>query len=457
MSFSIIHNGFPDKLEVRFTGSTELPFRVIKGQRANKYEIDPKVAGKYEMVILWGGSVVGEVYTLFFESPKTITGLNLQDQVFQVGKSYQFTIATDEISTGSMDISCVPHDAADIVCKAVTSTQYQCSLVPKIVGDFKISLSYNGFQIQGSPFMVHFKAATAFNCKFGLKSEGIEINDISAVLESIATQQPIPLSLQQLFGGECNLDFVPTEGDEYKLTIMCGLKIKRETMVGSPFNLTYLTGQGGASMCRIEGGIPGGVVGEWSKFVVNCEGTGSGKLTAEMLGEGAEVKVVSLSEYMYEVHYYVSASGQYQLKLFWGDHNLPGSPFNIVVNSNPSISSIILDIPSQVEVNENIEIDCEIEVESNEDLIVGATTESGAKIKGYLTPNEKGYHVSIPTSEPGEYSIFAYYKGQQILPQPSKVRVGPVQYAQKQPVFEQFSPPEISPQEEFVNSSYMKN
>ena len=323
LSFSIIHNGYPDKLNIRFTGSTELPFKVIKGQRANKYEIDPKTGGKYEMVILWGGSVGGEVYTLHFELPKTITGFNIQDQVFQVGKSYQFAITTDDISTGVFEISCVPRDAADIVCKAVTSTQYQCSLVPKTVGDVNIAVSYNEFQIQGSPFVVHFKAATAFNCKFGFQSEGIEINDISAVLESIATQQPIPLSLQQLFGDECNLDFVPTEGDEYKLTITCGLKIKREMMAGSPFTLTYLTGQGGASMCRIEGGISGGVVGEWSKFVVNCEGAGSGKLTAEISGEGAEVKVVSLSEYVYEVHYRFTAGGAYQFRLLWGGQDIP--------------------------------------------------------------------------------------------------------------------------------------
>ncbi|CAI8052876.1 Filamin-A [Geodia barretti] len=137
LSFSIIHNGFPDKLTIQFSGSTELPFKVIKGQRANKYEIDPKTAGKYDMVILWGGSVVGEVYTLYFELPKTIHGFNMQDQVFQVGKSYQFTITTDDISTGALEISCIPRDAADIVCTAVTSTQYQCSLIPKEDGRCK--------------------------------------------------------------------------------------------------------------------------------------------------------------------------------------------------------------------------------------------------------------------------------------------------------------------------------
>ena len=451
LSFSIIHNGFPDKLNIRFTGSTELPFKVIKGQRANKYEIDPKTGGKYEMVILWGGSVVGEVYTLHFELPKTITGFNIQDQVFQVGKSYQFAITTDDISTGVIEISCVPRDAADIVCKAVTSTQYQCSLVPKTVGDVNIAVSYNGFQIQGSPFVVHFKAATAFNCKFGFQSEGIEINDISAVLESIATQQPIPLSLQQLFGGECNLDFVPTEGDEYKLTITCGLKIKREMMAGSPFTLTYLTGQGGASMCRIEGGISGGVVGKWSKFVVNSEGAGSGKLTAEISGEGAEVKVVSLSEYVYEVNCDVCAGGEYQLKLLWGGQDIPGSPLTISAEQNPSIR---LDIPSQVELTENIDIDCEIKVERSEDLTFEATTESGRKISGYVAPSEQGFHVSIPTSEPGEYSIAVYYKGRSILPTPSKVRVGPTQSVHlqsQQPIFEETFPPEIQEYTEATN------
>ena len=423
LSFSIIHHGFPDKLTIRFTGSTELPYKVIKGQRANKYEIDPKTAGKYEMVILWGGSVVGEVYTLYFQLPKTISGFNMQDQVLQVGKSYQFTITTDDISTGVMEISCMPRDAADIVCTAVTSTQYQCSLIPRTTGDVEIAVSYNGFQIQGSPFVVHFKAATAFSCKFGLQSEGIEINDISAVLESIATQQPIPLSLQQLFGGECNLDFVPTEGDEYKLTITCGLKIKRETMAGSPFNLTYLTGQGGASMCRVEGGISGGVVGEWSKFAVNCEGAGSGKLAAEISGEGAEVKVVSLSEYMYEVHYRISAAGTYQFRLLWGGQDIPGSPFSISAKLTTSSPSITLHVPSYVEVTKNIEIDCEIEVESSEDLSFEATTSFGTKIMGTLTSTEQGFHASIPTGYPGVYSIAAYYKGQPILPKPSKVVV----------------------------------
>ena len=427
LSFSIIHNGFLDLLEIRFTGSTELPFRVIKGQRANKYEIDPKVAGKYEMVILWGGSIVGEVYTLFFESPKTITGLNLQDQVFQVGKSYQFTITTEEISTGLMEINCVPHDAADIVCKAITSTQYQCSLVPKMVGEVKIAVFFNGLQIQGSPFVVQFKAATAFNCKFGLQSEGIEINDISAVLESIATQQPIPLSLQQLFGGECNLDFVPTEGDEYKLIITCGLKIKRETMAGSPFNLTYLTGQGGASMCRIEGGIPGGVVGEWSKFVVNCEGAGAGKLTAEISGEGAEVKIVSISKYMYEVQYRISAGGIYRFRLLWGGQDIPGSPFNITVqstsSSTSSVSVKVSNVPQKVAVKKPIEFELHIQGSGNEgDLTVETTTPSGRQLNGSVVPRKHGYHVSIPTNEIGYYAISINYMGKALL-QPLKVQV----------------------------------
>ena len=427
LSFSIIHNGFPDKLTIRFSGSTELPFKVIKGQRANKYEIDPKTAGKYEMVILWGGSVVGEVYTLYFQLPKTISGFNMQDQVFQVGKSYQFTITTDDISTGVTEISCMPRDTADIVCTAVTSTQYQCSLIPRKTGDVEIAVSYNGFQIQGSPFVVHFKAATAFNCKFGLQSEGIEINDISAVLESIATQQPIPLSLQQLFGGECNLDFVPTEGDEYKLTITCGLKIKRETMAGSPFNLTYLTGQGGASMCRIEGGISGGVVGEWSKFAVNCEGAGSGKLAAEITGEGAEVKVVSLSEYMYEVHYCISAAGTYQFRLLWGGKDIPGSPFNMTVESTSSSSSLtsvkVTNVPKEVVLKQAIEFELHIQGSGKEgNLTVSVNTPSGKKLNGSVAPRDHGYHVSIPTNETGYYSITINYMGKALL-QPFKIRV----------------------------------
>ena len=430
VSFSIVHNGFPGSLTIRCKGRTDISIKTIKGSSSNTFEINPKVPGRYELVLLWNGHVMGGgPYILQFDMPRTISGFNWQDQVFQVGKSYQCTINTNDISLGVMEISCEPRDAAKISITAVTSSKYECFLYPKRVGNFKISVSYNGFQIQGSPFLVHFTASSASNVKFNLQAEGIEIDDISATLKSVATQQQIPVSLEELFGGECNLEFAPTDGDEYTLTITCGLKMKRESIAGSPYNLTYLPLEENASRCCIEGadGLSVGALGEWSKFVVNCEGAGPGKLTAEFNVESAEVRVVSVSEYTYEVQHCISTAGEYQLQVQWGGQDIPGSPFQMSVASTTTsqLSVSLSSIPTEVKATEPIEFNIEIQAGGNEgDLTVQATTSSGNKVNGSLSLAEGGYRVSIPTREPGEYSITTYKRGVPLLQQPLKVRVG---------------------------------
>ena len=426
ISFSIMHNGYPDNLTIQSKGTTDLEIKTIKGSNENTYEINPKAAGAYELVFLWNGSIVsGGPYILYFDMPRRLCGLNWQDKVFSVGKSYQCTIITNDISPGMIEFSCETPDAAEIVITAMTSSEYQCTLCPKMAGEFKISVFYNGFQIQGSPFLVHFKQPSAFNLKFNLQAEGIEIDDVSAVLESITTQQSIPVSLQQLFGGECSLEFVPTEGDEYTLTITCGLKIKREKIAGSPFNLTYLPLEENASMCRIEGVGTSGALDEWSKFVVNCEGAGPGPLTAKFNAEGAEVRVVSVSKYTYEVQYCIRAGGNYQLQVQWGGQDIPGSQLQLSVASTASPQSLrVSNIPSQVQAKEPIEFDIEPQGEmSAGDLTVEATTTSGTTVKGTLTLKESSCRVSIPTREPGEYSIAINYKGTSVLQEPIKIRV----------------------------------
>ena len=429
ISFSIIHNGYPDSLDIQFSGSTDLPFNIIKGPRANRYEIDPRAPGDYEMTIFWNGSTVsGATYTLSFDLPKGIGGLDLRDQVFQVGRPYEFAINTGEISQGALEITCEPRDAADIVLTAVTETQYQCSLVPMKTGEVEIAVWYDGFQIQGSPFLVHFQATSAFNCKFKLQSEGVEISNISALLDSTDTDQSIPVSLQQLFGGECSLNFVPTDGDEYRLTITCDLKIKRKALAGSPFTLVYVPVEMGALMCHIEGDIPGAVVGEWSKFLVNCEGGGSGELTARISGSGgAEVKVVSLSKFMYEVHYRISVAGKYRIRVLWDGRDIMGSPLNFTIKSTSlsqsQMSVRVSKVPVKVTLPQPIEFEFQVKgAERKSELTVEATTPSGSKQTGSLSAIDEGYRVSIPTNQPGDHSIAILYMGKELL-QPFTVKV----------------------------------
>ena len=331
--FDVIHGGHPGSLEMTSKGPKKLSLNTInEGNHANTYEITPELPGKYPLEFHWNDhKITGGPYSLFFRKPRTITGFDIEGQNFQVGKSYQFTIQADKISRGIFEITCEPSNAASVSITAIPgSNDYMCSITPRSVGSFAINACHNGCHIQGSPFNVNFKEAAASSLNFHLKANGIETGDISATLESKDTQQMVPMSLNQLFGGECNMEFMPTEGDEYVLTITCHLKVKKETVPGSPFNLSYLPLKTDASMCKFE--IPdlsNLTLGEWLSFVVDCEEAGPGNLTAIM--EGAEVKVVPITEYKYEVEFCIATKGHYELALQWGGQEVPGSPFGFDV------------------------------------------------------------------------------------------------------------------------------
>ena len=429
ISFRVMHNGFPDSLNIQWKGPAGLFIRIIKGQSANTFEINPSVPGVYVFSLLWMGSVLtGSSYTLQFEMPKTICGLNWEEQVFIVGRCYQFIICTGDLTCGVLKIKCVPCYAAEVTVTAATSTDYHCSLSPMTAGEFMIYISYDGAQIQGSPFRVKFKDPAQHTLNFSLHGECVEVHNVSAVLQSIAACQKVPISLHELCGGQSSLEFVPGEGEEYKLTITCGLKIKREAFSGSSFHLTYVLVEGSASNCCIggDGCISTAVVGKWSKFVINCEGAGVGKLSAQFFGEGAEVKVVCVSEVQYEVHFCVSTSKAYWLSVKWGGQDIPGSPFTIAaeadtISSIPSIS--IIKIPWQVMPRHQISFEIETLSVTEEYLRVEATTASGCTMSGTLIPTKSGYLVNVPTSEPGEYSITVHHKGKAMLQEPLKIPI----------------------------------
>ena len=433
VSFRIAHEGHSGSLDIRSEGPEDLKIRTIEGADMNTYEVEPSVAGKYVLTILLNGQEIsGGPYFLLFQQPRIVTGLSLEGQTFQVGKSYQFSINTQDITAGLLEIYCKPSECADIRITPVPEMrQYDCSLTPKLVGDFRIGIGYNGSEIHGSPFLVHFKEAAASSLNFHIQAEGIETGDVTAMLESMATQQVMPISLNQLFGGECNLEFLPTEGDEYTLTITCNLKVKREQISGSPFSLSYLPSENKASMCRIEGGgLFDAMLGQWSAFVVNCQDAGFGELTARIEGgDGVEVRVEALSEFMYRVHYLISVEGRYQLFVQWDGVDILGGPFELFFQSatttTTTMSVHISDVPAQVSMPSPIQFTMKCQEELGvAELAVVANSSFGSNVNGELMPlGEGSYKVIVPTIEVGEYTINIFYLGSPLLQQPISVEV----------------------------------
>ena len=433
VSFRIAHGGHSRSLDIRSKGPKDLKIVTIEGEDVNTYEVEPSAAGKYVLTILLNGQEIsGGPYFLLFQQPRIVTGLSLEGQTFQVGKSYQFSINTQDITAGLLEIYCQPSECADIRITPVPEIrQFNCSLTPKLVGNFRISIGYNGSEIHGSPFLVHFKEAAASSLNFHIQAKGIETGDVTAMLESVATQQEIPISLNQLFGGECNLEFLPTEGDEYTLTVTCNLKVKREQISGSPFSLSYLPSENKASMCRIEdGGLSNAMLGQWGVFVVNCQDAGFGELTARIEGgDGGEVRVEALSEFVYKVHYLISVAGRYQLFVQWDGVDILGSPlelfFQSATTTTTTMSVHISDVPAQVSMPSPIQFTMKCQGElSDTGLAVVANSSSGSNVNGELKPLEEGsYKVIIPTVEAGEYKINIFYLGSPLLKQPMSVEV----------------------------------
>ena len=122
------------------------------------------IAGKYVVEVLWNQDQVAgsPVEAVFQSSEPQITGISLENAVLQVAVTHGFKVHYEQVGRGDLCIYCRPSDGAKIALSPVaTGKYYHCQVTPVVPGHHSIFVQYNGRDVVGSPFCVHFDPKTA--------------------------------------------------------------------------------------------------------------------------------------------------------------------------------------------------------------------------------------------------------------------------------------------------------
>ena len=316
-----------------------------KGEGLFGCTITPTVTGTCKFDIAMNGqSISRSPFTLDFCG---IAGVALEGERLQVGVVHNFDINCAQLREGNLEVSCGNADAANITASFDSDKKvYNCSVCPKQAGTNIISVKYNGYHITGSPFNVNFTQQSSSNLIFSLVAPtGMDTSDVSANLETRDHQQ-IPLQLNELSAGQFSLDFVPTQGSEFLLTIQClvTMKQKEVELAGGLFTLSYTTESMFATK-EGEGLVISGQVGAWSSFTVEAEeGSKFGELSAVFDDEDAissdPIITPIIPSLKYEVKYLVKKSGNFKIFLTSNGKPTAGSPYNIVCSLPDGTASV---------------------------------------------------------------------------------------------------------------------
>ena len=422
-------------LKVRPQGAGQADISLYdQGSGVYGCEVKPREEGQCHLDILWKDeSIRDSPFTLLFCKVK---GVALEGEKFQSNSPYKFRCECAQVSDGQLEVTCSEPTAAEIQLTPIADEKaYECVLTPKKIGDYQVSVKYNGYHIEDSPFNVKFESPPQAGVSFSVNAEGGETTDMSATVQSALSLEELPVQLSQLFGGQYNIEFVPTQGLEYLVTIKCRVKIAAEEKVvsGSPFSLSYVKQPVDAAKCvmEFEGSANKALLGVQNTFFIQSEGAGFGQLKVSIDGPDnkpeVSVRPVALSKT--EVNYVLHRSGSYHVSVTWDGENIPGSPFEVECTAPEGTVSLFNqpDFPTQIPYGEPLIFSLtpkpDVEVGSGELAVVARSKMLGIT-PGLVEHKDDGsYQCTVDLVNPGRYSVEVTWNGKSVEGAPFDVKV----------------------------------
>ena len=417
------------KVRPQGVGQTEIKL-YDKGSGVYGCEIKPREAGQCHLDILWKDeSIRGSPFNFLFCKVK---GIDLGEEKFQTGSPYKFKVECNQVMEGQVDVTCSEPKAAEIQINPLADQRAcECVLTPTLIGDYQISVMYNGYHIEGSPFNVHFHHPPKTGASFSVNMEGAETSDFSATVQSASSLEELPVQLSQLFGGQYSLEFVPTQGLEYIMMIKCRVKMVAEEkeIAGSPFYLSYAKEAVDATKCVVEfEGASKVVAGVQNSFFILTEGAGPGQLKVAIEGPDVEPKVsvrpVSGTSKI-EVKYVLHHSGKYRITLTWDGEPIPGSPFEVECIAPEGMVSLFGQpkFPTEVAYGEPLSFSLKPQSEEAGELNVIARSKMHGLTPGAVKHKDGTYLCTVDLKHPGQYAVEVTWNGNPIQGTPFEVKV----------------------------------
>lgn len=418
------------------------------GDGTESCEFVPSIPGKYHLDVLWAGEhIPGSPYRLTFRRPKTrivSDGLNLQNETYHIDVPHRFRLNCQALEEGGLEIACEPERAAEISITPLGDQKaFVCEILPKVVGDHRVRVTYKGKNIGGSPFDVHF-SPNASKCKMTDVSSEHEIGSpvqfvistdeagtgaqLTATVCNKASQSTIPVTVTQLSNDQFQVEFNPGEVMECQLEI----RYDNEHIRGSPFSLMFSDPR----CCRAKGqGLQSAECGTRSKFTVVTENAGPGVLWAMIEAEdGTKTKpmISTIDTTTYEVGYRLTQQGGHRIHVKWGKFDIPGSPFLVYCYEMTHFG--VKDMPAELHLGKPLEFTVEGSTEMASmqagqgkpvgELTVRAKSTRGAEVQGVVEQLPSGnFACRLQPTVPGKYNVSVCWNGANVPGSPFRVRV----------------------------------
>ncbi|XP_017077834.1 filamin-A isoform X2 [Drosophila eugracilis] len=335
-------------------GATEVPHTIRGPTKSGVYEIvyQPTRVAPHKISILFNEVPISlkplEINVLPASAGKeiSVSGLGLYQS--RVGKTTSFAIDTVKRPAREFDVvvSGPGGQALPVRCYQTKNGHLQAEFTINKPGQCVIEVLHQSKPLPGSPFTCESFDSSKVTTQ-GVTKEPLALhspnsftvrtdNAGSAELEAFAispSNQSIPVLISEQTEGVYNVEFVPSQPGNYKMTLMYG----GETIPSSPLNFTA-SSSGVRNDARAAGhGLEVCHRNKEASFVVYCPIAPNVQIERlDEYGERIEPKIKALGNNEWRISYTILSVGKYEIRASCPNRgSLPGSPWHIsCVESN---------------------------------------------------------------------------------------------------------------------------
>ena len=339
---------------------------VVSDNRDGTYSCSyiPAVDGDYTLDVVFNDQIASGSPFVVHVSPGsdalacTAHGPGVERLDLKEGIPTEFWVETTGAGQGTLAITIRgpkgPFNSSDIEIEE-ESDIYHVTYKPQFPGPHTVEVTFNGLQIQNSPFRVHVNTdrPDASKCHAegpGLEENSVEINketwfDVSTVgagqgelsVSIRSNRGPVSMRSMEKQPGIYRYIYTPTDSGDHVITIKYG----GDQIPGSRFRV-HVEPETDPTKCIALGpglATQGVRVNHPAKFTVRTKDAGLGNMTVAIKGPSGEIPLnVQTSPYTYQYSYLPSEPGNYKVDIQFAGTHIAGSPFPVAVTDTSKVT-----------------------------------------------------------------------------------------------------------------------
>ncbi|XP_063704506.1 filamin-A-like isoform X2 [Culicoides brevitarsis] len=384
------------------------------------------------------------------------SGRGLQPTGVRVGDDADFNIYTEGAGEGTPVVRIIGPGGVNYNCKIqkVDATTYECHYFPNKEGRYRVMLTFDGKEIQNSPFDVAVGPKFQTNViAYGPGLHGgvaehpatftVETNgDPGKLSFSVAGPSQAPLTVRDNEDGSCAVTYLPKVPGEYYVHVL----IDEQDIPKSPF-LARIQPKNDIHPENVKTTGPGiqptGVQLEQpTHFIVNTKQAGNAPLEVKVTdctGEQVEVNVVEQKDGTKKCVYVPKRALPHTVDVNFGNVATPNSPYRVKVAAplNPAkVQAFGPWVDGDVRPNQPTHFNVDAREAGEGDLKVQVVNDQTKKeiVAKVIDNCNQTYSVEIDSTEleTGTYTTTLYYGGVKV-PTSHKTNVTPSASAPQTP------------------------